>query len=164
MGHFKPIRFIIDIYKAKKPTDKSSMDFVWLKQEILKVNTAFYERVYKHPWMSKVFRKVPQEHITAQQTDFILGALGGPKIYCGRWPTDAHPHIFVDQEMWDLRGRFLKEALDEVKFPPDLALKWIRIDEGFKRAIMKNSLADCQKRFFSDEIIYEPNTATKKAA
>lgn len=140
------------------------MDYDSLKKEIVKVNTAFYERVYKDPWLSQVFAHVPQDHITKQQSDFMLGAFGGPKVYCGRWPDEAHPHIYVDEEMWQLRAKFLKKAFAEAKFPPELAAKWLRIDEAFKRSIIKKSLADCEKRFFSDEIIYYPNGKDKKTA
>lgn len=129
---------------------------------VLKVNKAFYDRVYKDPWMSQVFGVVEQKFIELQQTDFIVGALGGPKRYSGRAPQDAHPHIFVDQEMWDLRERFLVEALEEVKAPDWLRERWIKIDNAFKKAILKNSVADCKKRFTTDEIIHVPNPNPRK--
>ncbi len=140
------------------------MDYKLLREEILKVNLAFYDRIYKDPWMAKVFRNVTQEFISNQQTDFMLGAFGGPKIYSGRSPQDAHPHIFIDQEMWDIREKYLKEAFEETKFPIELAEKWLRIDEAFKRSILKNSVSDCQKRWAMDEIIHEPNPNKKKSA
>lgn len=140
------------------------MDYVKLKEQLYRVNKAFYDRVYKDPWMSKIFRNITQEFITSQQTDFMLGAFGGPKNYAGRSPQDAHPHIFVDQEMWDLREKYLKEAMIEVGFPQDLSEKWIKIDEAFKKSILKNSVSDCTKRFTTDEIIYEPSPYKKKSA
>ncbi|MGZ3649744.1 MAG: group I truncated hemoglobin [Bdellovibrionota bacterium] len=139
------------------------MDFDLLKRQILTVNKSFYDRIYKDSWMSLVFKVVPQEHIEMQQTDFMLGALGGPKQYCGRSPADAHPHIYVDEEMWQLRERYLKEAFVETGFPEELRPRWIKIDEAFKKAILKNNLADCKKRFTMDEIIYFPGSAKKKA-
>ena len=140
------------------------MDFVVLKSQIYAVNKAFYERIYKDPWLMKVFRGVAQDHITQQQTDFMLGAYGGPKNYAGRAPQDAHPHIYIDEEMWQLREKYLMEAFIETGFPEELRTRWLRIDEAFKRAILKKGLGDCQKRFFTDEIIYEPNPAKKYAA
>lgn len=51
---------------------------------VYKVNEKFYELVYDDPWLKEVFKVVDQEIITRQQTDFIVGALGGEKRYCGR--------------------------------------------------------------------------------
>lgn len=128
---------------------------------VLKVNKAFYDRVYKDEWMSQVFAGVEQKFIELQQTDFIVGALGGPKRYSGRAPQDAHPHIFVDEAMWDLREQFLKEALEEVKAPDWLRDRWIKIDNAFKKAIVKKSPQDCKRRFTTDEIINVPNPRKK---
>lgn len=129
------------------------MDFSLLRAQIAKVNKSFYDRVYADPWMGKVFAGVSQEHIENQQTDFMLGAFGGPKQYSGRTPADAHPHIFVDEQLWALREKFLVEAFIETSFPLDLRGKWIKIDEAFKASIIKASLADCHKRYATDEII-----------
>lgn len=123
---------------------------------VLKVNKAFYERVYKDEWMSQIFRGVGQDHIEHQQTDFMVAAFGGPDRFFGKIPKDAHPHIYVDEEMWNLREKFLLEALEEVQAPAWMRDKWVKIDNSFKAKIMKNSVADCQKRYFSDEIINIP--------
>lgn len=81
------------------------MEHVELRALIASVNKEFYDRIYKDPWLSQVFRGVAQEHIERQQTDFMVGAFGGPRQYAGRSPADAHPHIFIDEEMWELRER-----------------------------------------------------------
>jgi len=138
------------------------MDFEVLKREIAKVNLAFYNRVYKDDWLKLVFRDVTQERIEMQQTDFMLGAYGGPKNYSGRSPSDAHPHVYIDEEMWQLREKYLKEAFVEADFPEELRSKWIKIDEAFKEAIIKKSPADCKGRYAKEEIIYHPNPAQKK--
>lgn len=131
---------------------------------IAAVNKAFYDRVYKDPWLTQVFRGVPQEHIERQQTDFMVGAFGGPRAYAGRSPADAHPHIYIDEEMWQLRERLLIEAFQETRFPEDMQKKWLRIDEAFKQAICKKSMDDCKGRFATDEIIAVPNPAGRKVA
>lgn len=138
------------------------MDYAKLKEELFKVNTLFYDKVYKDPWFSKIFRNIPQDIITKQQTDFMLGAFGGPKIYGGRSPQDAHPHIFVDEDMWQTREKYLIEAMNEAQFPKDLAEKWLKIDNAFKKSIIKTDLSECKKRYNMDEIIYEPRSAFKK--
>ena len=81
------------------------------------------------------FAEVDIDHIKSQQTDFMLGALGGPKRYGRRSPKDAHPHIFIQEDMWEVREDHLKAAFDKIKVPEWLANKWLDIDNTFKRSI-----------------------------
>jgi len=140
------------------------MDNEQLRTLIASVNKAFYDRVYKDPWLKVVFQGRRQEHLEAQQTDFMVGAFGGPKTYAGRSPTDAHPHIFVDESMWQLRETFLRQAFAETRLPEEMQTKWIRIDEAFKHAIIKRSVADCTKRYVTDVIIALPDPEMRKAS
>ncbi|MBT5093685.1 MAG: group 1 truncated hemoglobin, partial [Halobacteriovoraceae bacterium] len=66
---------------------------------ILKVADLFYDKVYEDPWLSLYFKEIDQEFITAQQVDFIVGAMGGPQKYSGRLPSNAHPHMFITEEL-----------------------------------------------------------------
>jgi len=137
------------------------MDTDQLRRQIAGVNKAFYDRVYADPWLKLVFQGRRQEHLEAQQTDFMLGAFGGPKTYCGRSPGDAHPHIFVDETMWRLRETLLRQAFTETRLPEAMQEKWIRIDEAFKHAIIKRTLADCTTRYVTDTIIAPPDPAMR---
>lgn len=130
----------------------------WIK----KVSEEFYARVYEDPWLKQVFGSIPQEHITAQQIDFMLAAFGGPDRYQGRRPQDAHPHIFVSEEMWQERERYLTQAFQTTGCPLELAEKWLRIDLAFKKQIVMSSPEECQRRFATDDLIIVPRP--KKAA
>ena len=66
---------------------------------VSKINEVFYDKVFKDPWLKFVFDGVPEDHIRDQQTDFIVKVFGGPKRYSGRNPRDAHPHIFIQEDM-----------------------------------------------------------------
>ncbi|MCF8058951.1 MAG: group 1 truncated hemoglobin [Bacteriovoracaceae bacterium] len=123
----------------------------------------FYDKVYEDPWMKDVFKVIKQEIIENQQTDFMVAALGGPKRYCGRSPKDAHLHIFVDDEMWDRREKVLEQSLRETLTDEILITKWLRIDEAFRHAIVRNNPSECTKRYASDEIINVPNPFKKVA-
>jgi len=123
------------------------------KEIIFKVNEKFYELVYDHPWLSKFFQHTDQEFITKQQTDFVTGALGGPKNYSGRLVKDAHTHILVTDELFELRKSLLVKAMEEVNAPQELREAWLKIDDAFKATILKKSVSDCEKRFFTDEIL-----------
>ena len=137
------------------------MDNEQLRSLIAGVNKVFYDLIYRDPWLKVVFQGRRQAHIEAQQTDFMLGAFGGPKTYSGRMPSDAHPHIFVDESMWQLRETFLRQAFAETRLPEELQEKWLRIDEAFKPSIVKRSVADCKKRYVTDAIIAPPDPARR---
>ena len=132
-------------------SDPNALEF---QEHILKVNTSFYEFIYKDEWFKQVFCNVAQDVITRQQTDFIIQAFGGPSNYCGRMPADAHPHIFVDEHMWQLREDYLIDAFKINNTPEEIRIKWLKIDNAFKNAIVKKSVDDCKKRFNSDDIIF----------
>lgn len=128
-----------------------------LEDIILKVNDIFYDKVFEDEWLKKVFAFTDIDIIKSQQTDFILGALGGPKKYCGRSPKDAHPHIFIQEDMWLVRENYLVEAFKEAKAPLWMQEKWINIDNAFKKAILKDSPDECTGRYRTEENIIIPN-------
>lgn len=128
----------------------------WVKR----VTEEFYELVYTDEWLKYVFT-VDQKVITSQQIDFMIGALGGEKRYGGKSPADAHPHIFVTEEMWERRESLLVDAMTKVGAPSELKSKWLKIDLAFKRHIVMNDPSQCKKRFFSDEIIQVANPFKK---
>lgn len=134
-------------------------------EKIIKIaNEEFYELIFNDPWLKHVFNGVDQDHITNQQTDFILQALGGPKRYSGRNPKDAHPHIFIQEDMWNLRELYLKQAFEKKNTPQDIQEIWLKIDHSFKNSILKNNPSECFGRFKTEEIINIPNPNPFKKA
>lgn len=131
---------------------------------VQRVNEEFYDLIYEDEWLKFVFEATDINVIKSQQTDFIVGALGGPRRYCGRSPKDAHPHIFIQEDMWQLREYYLKKAFNKVDVPEWLRDKWLKIDMAFKAAILKNSPDECVGRYKTDPIINIPNPKIKKAA
>lgn len=134
------------------------------KSVIYRVNEIFYEKVYKHPWLSLYFQDIDQKFITSQQTDYITSVIGGPKNFSGRLPNNAHTHMLITDELFDLRSQFLLEALDEANAPKELAETWKRIDDSFRNVIVKNSLSECKLRFKSDKLLAFENPDKKNVA
>lgn len=122
-----------------------------------RVAKRFYDKVYSHPWLKLFFKNTEQKVIESQQVDFMTGALGGPRVYSGRMPADAHPHLHVTQELFDLREQLLLEALQEEHASEELIERWKKIEHAFKRHIIKNSPSECEKRWATDEILDFPN-------
>jgi hypothetical protein len=61
--------------------------------------------------------------------------------------------MMISEELFELRQKYLSEALNEAKASVELTDRWLTIDEAFKRAIVKKSLTDCKKIFFTDDIL-----------
>lgn len=120
---------------------------------LIKVNKAFYDYVYDHPWMSQYFKEVDQTHIEEQQTNFMQSVLGGPSIYCGRTAPQAHPHMNIPEELFDVRKKLLIQALRDVGANKLLAQSWLNMDERFRRAIVKTSVAECKPRYCGDPLL-----------
>jgi truncated hemoglobin YjbI len=134
------------------------------REILMRVSKVFYDKVYAHPWIGKYFADVPQDVIEIQQVDFLQGALGGEKVYCGKLPVPAHKHMFINDELYQLRTNLLVESLKECGACQELIDRLIKIDDAFKSGIVKKSVADCEKRFNSDTILDFPNPEGKKAA
>jgi truncated hemoglobin YjbI len=132
---------------------KSLFDQIGGKSYLQKITKRFYDKVYKHPWMKLYFKNTRQEVIESQQVDFMTGALGGPRVFSGRMPGDAHPHIMVTPEVFEVREKLLIEALVEEKASPELIDRWLKIEHAFKRQIIKASSSECKKRWTTDEIL-----------
>lgn len=126
------------------------------RKSLILINKIFYDKIYAHPWMKLYFEKVPQQHIEDQQVDFMQKVLGGENLYVGKAPPAAHMHIFIDEEVFDVRQQLLKEAFTEARANPILVEKWLSLDNSFKRVLLKESPTDCQRRFKTDPILYFP--------
>ncbi len=142
-----------------QPTSSEStrtlFDKIGGRDGLYKAVDAFYDKVYAHPWLSKFFAGITQEHISAQQTDFMQGVLGGAKVYCGKTPVHAHAHMHITTEVFDLRQELLRQALEELKVDTEVARKWLGLDEAFRGKLVK-SLECCKVRPGMNEILDIP--------
>jgi truncated hemoglobin YjbI len=140
---------------------KKIFDLIGGRETLEKVHKVFYDKVYEHSWLKKFFSHIEQTHIENQQTDFMTKALGGPAIYCGRLPVPAHKHMFISEELFDLRHQLLKESLEECRIDPSVIVSWLKIDLAFKSALTKSNPSECEKRFFTDELVIILNPEKK---
>lgn len=118
-----------------------------------KVHRIFYDKLLNHPWLKDFFKGVPRSLLESQQSDFMSGIFGGPKIYSGRPPQTAHMHMFITEEVFLIRHELLAQSLTEAKIRPDLKERWLSFDMGMKRALIKNSVSECEGRYKSEAII-----------
>lgn len=140
---------------------ESLLEKIGGRTNLEKMVKIFYDKVFAHPWLGKFFINVKQTTIESQQVEFMIGALGGPRIYMDKMPGDAHPHLMITNDLFDLRKSILIESLNEAKASKELIDRRIKIEEAFREKIVKKTLAECQKRIVSDEILDFPNPFKK---
>lgn len=128
-----------------------------LRSYVTEIATDFYQQIFDCPWFRKFFANTTQEIITNQQIDFMLGALGGPNLYAGRSPKHAHPHVWIDEDIWNHREKILVKTFKKFKTPRDIQDRWLNIENAFKQAIInKGGPETCEGRYKTEKIIYEP--------
>jgi len=127
------------------------------RKSLILINKIFYDKVYKHPWLKLYFQEIPQQHIEDQQVDFMQKVLGGENLYVGKAPPAAHMHIYINEEIFQVRKQLLVEAFHEAQAKQEMIDKWLTLDDSFKRVIFKDSAAQCKRRFTTDPILDFPN-------
>jgi len=123
------------------------------RESLIRINKIFYDKVYEHPWLGKYFIEIPQQHIEDQQIDFMQKVLGGTNVYVGKTPTATHHHMFIPDELFEVRKQLLIEAFEETHANAELVDKWLSLDESFRRHIINKSPDECIARFKTDPIL-----------
>lgn len=122
-----------------------------------RVHKRLYDKLFSHAVLGAFFVGKEQQFQEDQQSDFLAAEFGGPSDYRGRLPDGAHQHLFITEELFELRHTILRETLDELGIAPDLRDQWLAVDYRFKNQIVKQSLDDCKKRFNADHVIIAPD-------
>jgi len=124
-----------------------------------RVHNLLYTKLFTHPWLKGFFAHTKREVVESQQTDFWASLMGGPTMYGGRSPRDAHVHMFMPAEVFAIRHKLLGEALVEAGVAPQLREKWLLLDAGFERAIVNKSPDECHGRYRGESVIIVPKPA-----
>jgi len=123
---------------------------------IERVHTIMYDKLFEHPWLKGFFEGKKRWLLESQQTEFMMGVFGGPRIYAGRGPFEAHKHMYITEEVFDVRHELLREALVEAKVPEELHERWLRADQSMRRAVEKKSMDQCKGRYNNEAILVVP--------
>lgn len=150
---------------AEKPgprLDRSSSETLYDRlggRECLeRVHRRLYDKLFAHAVFGAFFVEKDQQYQEDQQSDFLASQFGGPRLYRGRLPETAHPHLFITDEHFEMRHEILGETLDECGVAPELRDQWLAVDRGFKNRLVKKTVEECEKRFTTDKIIVAPGT------
>ena len=116
-----------------------------------KVHKVFYDKVYAHPWLGRFFEGHSQEAIENRQTAFMAEKMGGPVMYMGKDLRMAHRQMYITQELFNVRQTLLKQSLEDCAIPQNLAQRWLKIDNAFKRQVVKDSIESFYRNTFRYE-------------
>lgn len=123
---------------------------------IERVHIVFYDMLFVHPWLKGFFEGLDKGRLIAQQTDFMVSKLGGEQRYYGREPGPAHCHMFVTEEIFEVRHAMLGEAMEIAKLPTEVRALWLKRDYAMKRALVKQSPTECFGRYKTEATVIVP--------
>jgi len=110
---------------------------------VYRVHTRFYEVLFNHPWLGQFFFGKSEEVLITKQTQFMVAAFNGPNNYTGDTPAFVHMHMFITDELADLREQILRQAILDEGLSESIAERWLKVDQSFRPAIVKKSINEC---------------------
>lgn len=136
--------------------DSTLFDRIGGLDALRKVHKIFYDKMFAHPWLKQFFVDHPQEIFENQQTTFMAGLMGGPKIYAGKTPKMAHQNILITDEMFEMRSEILSQSIKEAGISDAVRMEWLDADRALKRALVKSSIDECRTMFDGQRIFDIP--------
>ena len=118
---------------------QSLFDEVGGLKALQKVHKIFYDKVYAHPWLGQFFKGHSQKAIESRQTSFMAEKMGGEIEYVGKDIKLVHEVMYITEELFTLRRKLLEESLKEAGIDEKLRERWLKIDNAFKKQIVKSS-------------------------
>jgi hemoglobin len=121
-----------------------------------RVHKRFYDELFQHEWLGQFFTGIEQAFIEEQQTDFMSSIMGGPRCYTGQAPKAAHVHMFLTDEIFDLRSALLDAAIRAEGVDDEARAAWIALDQSFRQALVKESPEECRPRYVFEDVVVVP--------
>lgn len=110
---------------------------------VVKVHQHFYDIMFDHPWLGQFFFGKSKEALILKQTKFMVGAFGGTNDHTFDTPAFIHMHMFITDEIADLRQEILKQSILSQGLSSDIAKRWLKVDDSFRESIVKKSVEEC---------------------
>ena len=103
------------------------------------VLNAFYDRVFVDPVLAHFFADTDRETLKGKQFTFLKQRFTGERVYMGQRPRNAHHRMVISDEEFDYRAEVLRETLCAHGLLPEHVEKWMRVEEIFRRQIVKTA-------------------------
>jgi hemoglobin-like flavoprotein len=110
---------------------------------VTRIHQRFYDVIFDEPWLGQFFSGRSKNQLIEKQTQFMVGAFGGPNSYGGDTPAFVHMHMYITDEMADLRENILRQAILDEGLDEQIAERWLRVDHAFRAGIVKKSIDEC---------------------
>ncbi|MEE9425214.1 MAG: globin domain-containing protein [Methylococcales bacterium] len=136
-------RNIKRLYKDDRNNYPGFLEAIGGEQMITRVHQRFYDVIFDHPWLGQFFSGKPKVTLIIKQTQFMLAAFNGPNKYLGDTPAFIHMHMYITEEMSDLRSQLLKDAILAEGLSESMAEHWLAVDNAFRASIVKKSVDEC---------------------
>jgi hemoglobin len=107
---------------------------------ISKVVQEFYERSFSDPIIGHFFFTKNKQHLIAKQTEFVCVMLGSTTHkYSGASLSKAHLGLNIKKAHFDRRQILMSEVLSFYRIPEKICIKWLMLEEKFRKTIEKSS-------------------------
>ncbi len=136
-------RKIKRLFKDDRNSYPGFLEAIGGEQMITRVHQRFYDVIFEHPWLGQFFSGKPKVTLIIKQTQFMLAAFNGPNNYLGDTPAFIHMHMYITDEMSDLRSQILKDAILAEGLSESMAEHWLAVDNAFRASIVKKSVNEC---------------------
>ena len=113
------------------------------EEVVFNVHQRFYDEMFAEPWLETFFFGKSKPALIEKQTQFMVAAFGGENRYKGDTPAFIHMHMFITEEMLEVRERILFSAILAEGLSESIAERWLKVDRAFWAAIVKNSVDEC---------------------
>lgn len=110
------------------------------------VHLVFYNKLFNDDWLGRFFWGKKETALAKKQTHFMVACLGGENQFVGETPAISHMHMYITEEMLDLREQILRDTIAEFGISKELEDRWLRVDNAFRLAVIKHSVDECVLR------------------
>jgi truncated hemoglobin YjbI len=101
--------------------------------------TDFYDQVYADPRLAPFFRFTTKQRAIEKQFSFLKEIFTGEECYFGDRPFNAHHWMVISDDLFDYRERLMESSLRRYGLPEALIARFRRVDEVFRKQIVKAS-------------------------
>lgn len=135
-----------DAAHAGNHIDATLLDDIGGVDVMTRVHQRLYDAIYDDDYIGQFFFHRAKELLVRKQTEFMVAAFGGPNHYTGEPPAFLHMHMYITQEMTEIRNVYLRNAIMAEGLSRDICERWMRVDNSFLPAIVKQSVDECVMR------------------
>ncbi len=136
--------------EKKKPVTTSHesllIDDIGGTEVVTRVHQRFYDDLYEDEYIGGFFHHRAKRLLVRGQTEFMVAAFGGENLYTGEPPAFIHMHMFITQEMSDIREIYLRRAILAEGLSDDICQRWLEVDRSFHASLEKKSVDECVMR------------------